>query len=281
MRFVSLALVSFVFFGCAGVPLKRIKEEKPRKIEITSLPGNYNLEHFHTKSEIKVYENKPNETGKLSEQLTEDKLEEAFFKLNRTVLDVDSEQKIQYKHWISHLKGEVDLTGMGFPPEGRALFSVIDKFGDVVAVKDVPMETIFYVPRIPLPKKEVVAGDTWLFEKQWRSLKTGWPFVVKLTVTFEGWYSCGGLDCAHITYTGKVILPESNPISGGSLKSNLEGGFIYAPVGDQFLWSASRNEEVFINQGKRVVVNSCVTSYQVQPDKTAKSFKSKFLRFCN
>lgn len=281
MRFVFLSLLVLTLSACAtGLPLKKIDQKKPRKIEITTLPGNYNLEHFHTKSQIKVYEVSNDGKGAEVEELKEDKLEEAFFKLNRTAMDVDANQKIQYKHWVSHLKGKVDLTSMGFPPQGRALFSIVDKHAEVMAVKDVPMETIFYVPRVPLPKKEVQVGDSWAFEKQWRSLKTGWPFTVKLIVTLKGWYSCGGLNCAHIVYAGKVLLPDSNPISGGSLKSNLIGEFVYAPVGDQFLWSASKNEEVFVHNGKKVIVDSCVTSYQVQPDKTSKSFKPKFRKFC-
>jgi hypothetical protein len=280
MRLILIAFL-FILSSCAtSIPLKKISYEKPQMLEITTLPGNYNLEHFYTKSLVKVYES-VKEGDAQKEKLTEDKVEEAFFKLNRTALDVDTGQKIQYKHWVSHLKGEIDLTSMGFPPQGRALYSIVNKDAKVLAVKDVPMETIFYVPRIPLPEKPVKAGDSWTFEKQWRSLKTGWPFVVKLNVTLKDWYSCGGLNCAHIVYQGKVLLPESNPISSGSLKSDLSGEFIYAPVGDQFLWSASKNEEVFVNKGKRVLVNSCVTSYQVQPDKTAKSFKPKFLKFCS
>ena len=282
MRLIFLSLLILFLSACAtGIPLKKVFPQKAQKINIETLPGNYNLEHFHTKSRVKVYEFSSKENKGSIEKLTEDKLEEAFFKLNRTAMDVDVQQKIQYKHWISHLKGEVDLTSMGFPPQGRVLFSIVDERGKIMAVKDVPTETVFYVPRIPLPERAVQAGDGWIFEKQWRSLKTGWPFIVKLNLTLKGWYSCGGLNCAHIVYVGKVFLPSSNPISGGFLKSSLVGEFIYAPVGDQFLWSASKNEEIFVHKEKKVVVDSCVASYQVQPDKTSKSFKSKFRKFCS
>jgi len=280
MRILFIVTVFFLFNACAGhLPLKKINVEEAQDIEITTLSGNYNIEKFHSKSRIKIFENKKNESGE-SQEVEKESTEEAYFKLNRTVMDVDTNEKIQYKHWVTDFKGKVDLAGMGFPPVGQALFSITNNKAEVLAVKGVPMETIFYVPRIPLPKKPVKVGDTWDFVKQWRSLKTGWPFIVKLKVTHKGWYSCGGLNCINLSYKGSVILPPSNPVSKGSLKSELEGEFVYAPVGDQFLWTASKNTEVFQDKGKKVFVDSCVSSYQLQPNKTAKKFKEKFKKHC-
>lgn len=282
MRKFFILFTAVLIASCTStLPLKKIKLDKPENIEITTLSGNYNIEQFHTKSKIKVFESLKGEKGKSVEKATEEKIEEGKFKLHRSVLDVDSGKKIQYKHWVTDLKGKAELTSMGFPPVGSALFSIISNKAEVLAVKGVPLETIFYVPRIPLPKKAVKVGDSWDFSKSWRSLKTGWPFTVNLKVTHKGWYNCGGLNCINISYKGSVVLPPENPVSKGSLKSELSGEFVYAPVGDQFLWSSSKNIEVFKDEGKRVQVNSCVSSYQLQPDKTSDRFSSRFKSFCS
>ena len=178
MRFYYSIALLLLINACSGhLPIEKIKVSDAQNVEITTLSGNYNIEDFHTKSRIRIFENKKNESGEIVEILKDEKTEEARFKLNRSVMDVDTSEKIQYKHWVSDFKGKTDLASMGFPPVGQALFSIINNKAEVVAVKGVPLETIFYVPRIPLPKKAVKVGDTWDFVKQWRSLKTGWPFI--------------------------------------------------------------------------------------------------------
>ena len=94
------------------------------------------------------------------------------------------------------------------------------------------------------------------------------------------WYRCGGLECAHITYTGYVKAPKESPVSQGVLKSKIEGEFVYAPIGHQFLWTASKSSEVFINPEKKVEVSSCVTSFQIQPNKENKAFFDKYKNKC-
>ena len=170
---------------------------------------------------------------------------------------------------------------MGLPPKGKILLEVIDDKAEVLAVKDYPQETIFYLPKISLPKKSVKPGDSWKFSRVWRSLKTGWPFQLDLDLTLKNWVDCGGLKCAHIVFRGAVSLPKSTPLKGTTLKSSIEGEFVYAPNGHQFIWSISKSEEQFETALKLVKVNSCTASYQVSPDKEAKVFASKLKKACH
>ncbi len=281
-RLINFSFLVLLFAGCASsLPLKKVSNKEATKIEVTGLQGNYNKELFYTKSRVNIFERQANDKKAIEEKLIEDKLEEATFSLNRTTLDVDTDQRLQYKTWVTDLKGKVDLTAMGFPPKDGMLLSVVNKNGEVVAVKNMPTETVFYLPRIPLPKTPIKAGDTWTYSKQWRSLKTGWPFMLDLDVEFKDWYNCGGSSCLHVTYKGKVSIPENNPVKDSKLESELEGEFIYAPTGDQFLWTGSKNAEVFNNQNKRIKIESCVTSYQVQPNKITNALEKKFKDFCS
>lgn len=268
-----------IFLGaCSSVPLKKIDDVKPQKIEFSIIPGSYNVEHFKTYSRVKVYDLA--KEPKVSEPPSEDTIEKATFKLNRKALDVDEKNRVQFQHWVTQVKGKVDLASMGFPPPGKILMSVVAPDASIVAVKDVPIKTIFYMPRIPLPSKKVSSGDVWDFEQEWRSLKTGWPFSLHLKMKLENWYRCGGLECAHITYKGYVKAPKESPVSQGILKSQVEGEFIYAPIGHQFLWTSSKSSEVFTNAEKKVEVSSCVTSLQIQPNKENKAFFSKYKNQC-
>lgn len=259
------------------MPLKTIKEDEAQKIELSLIGGNLNVDKYKTVSRIRVYSL---EKGK-AEKLTEKKLELSEFNLNRQTVSVNDDGQAQFKYWVTGVKGDVDLTNMGLPPQGKTLMEVVDKKAKVVAVQGFPEETIFYLPKIALPQKAVKPGDTWSYSGKWRSLKTGWPFKVTLNLKLKEWVSCGGLQCAHIVYTGAIGLPDDSPLKGAVLESEIEGEFVYAHVGHQFIWSYSNSMETFLSDRKRVEVKSCTASYQKSPDKEAAVFASKLKKSCN
>lgn len=274
MRFVFLlALLA----GCSSIPLKKAPHKDKDSLKMSLISGNLNVEGYKTKSEIKVYINKT-ESKKV---LVEDKMEKSDFRLNRKVLNVDAKGRAQIKYWVTNLNGEVDLPSMGFPPTGKALFELVDDRANVLIAKDVPEESIFYMPKISIPESEVAVGEEWSFKKRWRSLKTGWPFELNLVSKLKSWYDCGGARCAHIEYKGYVKIPKDSPVSEGVLISSLSGEFLYSPVGHQFIWSSSESQEDFISGKKEVRVRSCTTSYQISPDKESSTFKKKFDLNCN
>lgn len=275
MRLLT-GLLIFTLCSCSAMPLKKVKEDKPRKIELSLISGNLNVEKYKTVSRIKVYTLKANK-----KKLTEKKLELSAFNLNRQTLSVNEKGQAQFKYWVTDVEGDIDLTNMGLPPQGKTLMEVVDKRAQVLVVKGFPEETIFYLPKIALPGKAVNTGDTWSYEGRWRSLKTGWPFEVKLSLSLESWVLCGGLQCAYIKYTGTVSLPEGSPLKGASLTSEIEGEFVYAPVGHQFVWAYSKSSEKFVSSDKIVDVSSCTASYQISPDKEVRVFSKKLRKSCN
>ena len=170
---------------------------------------------------------------------------------------------------------------MGLPPKGQILLEVVDSKARVLAVKDYPQETIFYLPKIALPSNKVKPGDSWKFSSVWRSLKTGWPFEIELDLTLDSWVDCGGLQCAYIKFKGAVGLPPSTPLKNSKLESEIEGELVYAPIGHQFIWSLSKTREIFKNDKKWVDVKSCTASYQTSPDKASTVFAKKMKSYCN
>ncbi len=292
MKFISICSFLFLSVGLcscmsmSSIPLKSIKELQPKKIELSLIAGNLNVEKYKTISRIKVYTLKTKIDAKKrikekSKKLTEQKLEISSFDLNRQTLAVSENGQAQFKYWVTNVEGDVDLLNMGLPPQGKTLSEVVDKKGKVLAVKGFPEESIFYLPKIALPEKAVKVGDEWVYQDKWRSLKTGWPFEVKLRMTLKSWVSCGGLRCAHIKYDGGISLPKESPLKEAVLKSTIKGEFVYAPIGHQFIWSYSKSVETFTSSSKIVDVKSCTASYQISPDKEASVFSKKLRKFCN
>lgn len=274
----ALVFLAFIFFsGCSSISLKKMQISEPKELEISIISGSLNVESYKTVSRIKVHAIDKNKNKKL----TEKKLEISSFNLNRQAISVIEDGQAQFKYWVTGLQGDVDLTNMGLPPEGKSLLEVVDKKAKVVAVQGFPESTIFYLPKIALPKNAVKPGDEWSYTGSWRSLKTGWPFQVDLDLKLISWVSCGGLRCAHIKYSGKISLPEDNPLKKAKLESSINGVFVYAPVGHQFMWSYSESVETFISSSKEVSVKSCTASYQMSPDKEAAVFAKKIKASCN
>jgi len=269
--------LSFLFFlaSCASMPLEKIKNEPTKDISLSLIAGNMNVEQYKSYSNIKVY------SLKEKKKLTESKIEMSSFKLNRQTLLVDPQNQATFKYWVTDLEGDVELPNMGLPPLGKTLMEVVDSKARVIAVKDYPQETIFYLPKIALPEKAVKPGDSWVFKSIWRSLKTGWPFEITLNMTLDSWVSCGGLKCAYIKFDGGIGLPKNSPLKGATLGSEVTGEFVYAPVGHQFIWTLSESEETFKTKSKLVKVKSCTASYQISPDKETSVFAQKVKKHCN
>jgi hypothetical protein len=268
----------FLLFGsCSGLGLKSVDQSKPQKIELSLIAGNLNVDRYKTSSRISVH----TKTSSGDKKLTEKKFETSSFNLNRQTIDVDESGQATFKYWVTEVEGDVDLTNMGLPPQGKTLVEAVDKKARVLAVKDFPEQTIFYLPKIALPEKAVSPGDEWEYLGRWRSLKTGWPFEVKLNLKLKTWLMCGGLKCAHITYTGAVSLPEDSPLKQSVLDSEVVGEFVYAPVGHQFIWTYSKSEETFKSPSKVVSVDSCTASHQTSPDKGLTKIAARFKSVCN
>ncbi len=271
-------LLFLVFLcSCTSLDLPKIEVDEAKKIELSIIPGSVNVERYKTVSRVKVHAL----DAQKRKTLTEKKIEISNFNLNREALTVDPNGDVQFKYFVTDLQGDVDLTNMGLPPEGRVLVEIVDKFAKVRAVQGFPVGTIFYLPKIALPSQKVKPGDQWVYQGEWRSLKTGWPFQVTLNLSLKNFVQCGGLRCAHITYDGQISLPDTSPLKKSVLKSKVEGEFVYSPIGHQFLWSYAKSVETFESLTKLVSVKSCTASYQVSPSKEEKVFSKKITRVCN
>ncbi len=266
-----------LYSSCSALPLKKNNDVFSENIELSLIAGNLNIDKYKTSSYIKVYA-----LGKgKSLKLIEKKSEFSEFNLNRETVFVGDSGEVKFNYWVTELQGDIDLTNMGLPPQGKALTKTVNKKAKILDVRGFPEGTVFYLPKIVLPKTKVKPGDSWVYNKKWSSLKTGWPFKVDLKFKLKSWFFCGGLKCAYITYTGRVSLPEDSLFKKAVLESKVKGEFIYAPIGHQFIWSHSNSVETFLSESKKVEVKSCMASFQVFPDKEARVFSNKFRKLCN
>jgi len=275
LRCLAAGFSALFLVSCSSAPLKKISVSEPQDISLSLIAGNMNVEKYKTSSDIKVYS-----LNEEQEKLTESKIEMSEFKLNRQTLMVDLKNQATFKYWVTDIDGDVELANMGLPPRGKTLLEVVDRKARVIAVKDYPQETIFYLPKIALPNGPVEPGDTWKFKSVWRSLKTGWPFEIVLDMVLDSWVECGGLRCAYIKFKGAIMLPKNSPLKNAKLGSDVSGEFVYAPVGHQFIWTLSNSVETFKTDTKLVKVKSCTASYQISPDKETEVFAKKIEKQC-
>ncbi len=200
-----------------------------------SVKGTESSSFYTTMSKIVI-----SDKGKVTKKYTS----QVKFEIDRTTINVNDKGDIQFRTVTKNKSGDIDLKDMAYPEPGQELFEMIDKFGKPLVVKDIPIGSIFYIPRVTLPKNAVHVGDSWSFKGRWVALDTGLPFELRIDSKLKAWSDCDGLACAIITFTGEVLLPEDFPLKS-TLKSKIKGTFHYSPVSYEVLWGESFSEEEF------------------------------------
>lgn len=237
--------------ACQSSPLTPVDVKKPLELHAQSVKGATSNSFYKTESQVVVLDKK-----KVSRKYKEF----AEFNIKRKTLHVNEKGQVQYLTTTSDKKGNMTLTDLAFPEPGNVLYEMIDKFGQPVVVKDYPIGSVFYLPKVALPKTKVKPGDEWSYKGRWISQDTGWPFELNLISKLKEWSSCEGTLCAIVTFTGFVKLPEDFPLES-QLTSEIKGQYYYTPFSNEILWGVSESNEVFkidkIQKVIRVKSQSC------------------------
>lgn len=252
----NLVLISpFLFLGCQSTKTGSTSDKTAFDMSAQSVKGSESKSFYETKSNVVV-----SEKGKITKKYTS----QVGFEIQRTTINVSEKGDIQFRIVTQNKVGDIDLKDMAYPEPGEELYEMIDKFGTPLVVKDIPIGTIFYIPRVTLPKSPVRPGDSWSYQGRWISLDTGLPFELSIDSKLKSWQDCDGLMCAVITFTGEVRLPADFPLKS-TLNSKIKGTFHYSPVSYEILWGESfSNEEFFIEPLEKLIkVDSKSCSHKI------------------
>lgn len=240
--------------------VKGVDMDGPLPLQASSLQ-NSNSEYFYsTKSDVVIMDQ-----GKK----TREYVDFAEFNIQRHTLHLSENGEMQFRVNTSNKKGNMSLKDMGFPEPNETLLEVIDSYGKPVVVKDYPMGSVFYLPRISLPENPVSAGDKWSYRGRWISMDTGWPFEIEINSRLVSWSDCMGTLCAVIDFDARVILPEDFPLRS-TIKSKIKGRLHYSPHSFDVLWGESESDEMFEIEElkKQIIVKSKSCSYKLGYTKT-------------
>lgn len=254
----NLIFVALVFplFGCQSSGGKdNVDIKKPLDLSAQSVSGSESNSYYETKSNVVV-----SDQGKVTKKY----VSQAKFEIDRTTLHVNEKGDIQFRTVTKNKTGDLTLKDLAYLEPGEELLEMIDKYGKPLVVKDIPLGSIFYIPRVTLPKNPVNVGDTWIYKGRWISIDTGLPFELTVNSKLKSWSDCDGLLCAIITFTGEVSLPADFPLKS-TLKSEIKGVFHYSPVSYEVLWGESFSEEEFYIEPiqKLIKVDSRSCSYKI------------------
>ncbi len=279
MKFIITVLLICGLFSMAEAKsykgYKILEVMEPTAVVVQSLRGNKFEETYFSKSLTRTYDDKT---------LVEEKKETNSFTVFRdTLTESNNHPRFLYTTKVNF--GNVDMWSMGLPLPQQSLVEEVNKSGIPIDVKGYPKESIFYMPRIDLPKKPIKVGDSWKSEYTWKSMETQWPFKVLMNSELVHWIMVDGDKAAVIKYTGAVSLGEGIPIKG-ELKSHIYGELIYAVNTHKVLWGYTQSKEDFhmqLEDRKRsLAVESCTWSYSkgMTLDPKFEKFKKRIEKNC-
>lgn len=251
---LSVASICLLALSCQSSGPKNINQKKPVELFAQSVKGAESEYFYKSESNVTIQE---------KSKVTKKYVDSVEFEYDRKTINVNDKGEIQFQISTKNKKGNIELQDLAFLEPGLSLLEMIDKYGKPLVVKDIPMGSIFYIPRITLPKTAVKVGESWTYRGRWISFETGFPFELQLVSTLKAWSDCDGLLCAVITFSGEVILPEDFPLKA-TLKSKIKGEFYYSHVSYEVLWGVSESVEEFYIEpiDKLIAVKSSSCSHK-------------------
>lgn len=260
-------LFTFIIFlttlgGCQSTSNKDYGIDKATDLLAQSVKGSVSNYYYETKSKVII-----TDKGKVTKKY----IDQVHFEIERQTINVNEKGDIQFRIVTSNKEGNMALKDLAFLEPGQELFEMVDKYGKPLIVKDISIGSLYYIPRIVLPKEKVKIGDMWSYKGRWISEDTGWPFELLITSKLKSWEDCDGLLCALITSDGQVALPQDFPLKA-TLKSVIKGTYYYSPVAFEVLWGESESDESFYIEpiDKEIKVKSRSCSYKTDYSKKCK-----------
>jgi hypothetical protein len=235
--------------------LKEVKAEKPVALRLKAEVGRIEkVDYYHHLLSRSFEEG----------QVRHQKEESVEFTSQADTLKVDSSGEFTQVITILHKDGSVDLHGFALPEPGEKLEITANGSGKILKASGYPLDSIFYVPPISLPKDPVNVGDTWTLQANWSSLEDGVPFHLDMASILKGLWTCGKDTCAEIEVSGGVTLqPPANQVMG--FKSIWRGKIYFAINAGTVVWSRTDSEETFAAEKVYRKVDSCLEAALSEP----------------
>ena len=241
----------FIFAGCTSARLNPVLPAPPVRIELKGGLGQEDLTRYYSHSRIHNFE---------EDQMVRARDEIVDFKVKEKVTNVDPKTgRLTINTTTVAKDGVVDLHDLAFPEMGEEIEYIFSRQGQVFKAGDYPEDSVFFVPPVPLPKTEVVVGDTWTLDHGWVGMKNGIPLGVHLVGILKNIFQCGTGRCADVEVSGQVEVIGVSPAKA-QFVSTIWGHLLISVERGTVIWSEVRSKERMNVPGARTEVLSCMVA---------------------
>jgi hypothetical protein len=250
-RWIFLVL-GLSFIGCTSAQ-RRPELPKAITLEFKGKSDAVSDTRYFSNAHILTYED---------HQLLRDRQESVDFTVTTHVSDYDGKNKIlKFDEQAVSKDGTASLHDLAFPEMGERLDYEIRSNGEVLRVGNLPPESLYYVPSLPIPDHAVEVGDTWPMDHIWLSAKDGIPLQLRVVGILKAIVPCeGNKVCADLEISGNVVLVKRPTAPGTTFTSRVWGRLLFSLERGDVLWSEMRSQEVMDLNGDKMDVTSCMVS---------------------
>ncbi len=248
-QYLLYLILTPLMLTSAACSLSQKETNRPISLRFEGVKGHKDLYSIHSQT---VVENIS------PDKLLHQKIDMVEFDVQTEISKIDSKNStIEVNSKTIKKEGHLSLHDMAYPELNETIHFVFDRQGRVLRAGDHPSDTIFYIPPLPLPETEVKVGDTWTYEKEWRTQQSLVPMKLQLVMVLKKVINCYRNEkCVEIEWSGKVSPADE----GLPIESLIVGYTLYRPKTASQIWTWSRNEEKLKLQGVDMKVSTCVHS---------------------
>ncbi len=251
-RFLFWVLPCLPALGCASLGQKTPYSKKI-EIRLKGQPGSVSETRYHSSARTQKF---------VGSQLVRDKVERVDFVVNQVVSKYDpAEKTLWYTVRTISKDGAGDLRDLSFPELHESIEYVIrTDSAQVLKAGAFSPQSVFFVPTLPMPLREVQVGDTWLMEHDWISAHNQVPLRLKLVAILKEIVRCSDHWCADLELSGGLELVQFPVKATVRFESRVWGRVLFDIERGDILWSEIRNRENLISPDERTLVDSCMLS---------------------
>ncbi len=196
-------------------------------------------------------------------ELRHKRMEASDFKVRTITLPISTAKEIVQTEETFFKDGQMDLHDLAFPEIDEKILFSFTPDAHVLKVAGYPPKSIFYVQAIPLPPGPVKLGQEWVSESSWEA-NEGVALTTKIKGKFESWKTCGTHQCAEISVSGVVHMPDKLEKASG-FEHRITGRFLFEPLRGLIPFSQFVSDERMQGTGAQAAVKSTLRSILIQP----------------
>ncbi len=236
---------------------RELKAEGPVQLKLKGEKGGQTKTRYFSHSHILTFENS---------QLVRERDEVVEFSILNKYTDVNpSNGDISFVSTAVDKDGSVALNDLAFPEVKEKMEYILTTTGEVLKAGEQPVNSVFYLPPVPLPKSEVEVGDTWELTREWIGKNNGIPLQVKVVAILKSLVDCEGKTCAVIEVSGNVgVLADE--VLASRFASELQGYVLFSIDKGDVLWSRIQSTETLQLPDDSSKVVSCMSSVLIEPE---------------